>query len=383
MRIAWRSPAVFVVILCSLYCAFVVLRAGGDVQELIRPRAAGSAGYDGQFTAWIAADPLGAERQIATICRYPTLGYTYAQARTLHRQLGRLFDCEQPAYRYQRILSAAIAHVLSFGQAERVPYAILLTNLTALGLGTAALATLLRAARVSAWYALIYGLFGGIFFAVRTSTTEPLAYGLALLALLALQRRQISWSAAFFALAALAKEVTLLTAAGAALALWLSRERLAALLIAFGALLPFAAWQAILWQWLGSFGVGSGGAGATPFELLPYNGIWRIFSVGIAPATLAFALIPILIGMLPSLWSLWRSARDLLRGNWTLYSAILFTNAAIIPFTPRSTFAEPFGLARFLPALVFSLLLYAAHHRLRRPLRYSTLWLLFGVLFLA
>ncbi|RMF49888.1 MAG: hypothetical protein D6749_12015 [Chloroflexota bacterium] len=381
MPLAWRSPAVIVVILCSLYCAFVVWRAGGAIQELIRPRAAGSAGYDGQFTAWIAAEPSGAERRIGALCRYPTLGYVYQ--RTLHHQLGRLFDCERPAYRYQRILSAAIARLLSFGRAELVPYAILVTNLAALGLGTAALAELLRALRVNRWYALIYGLFGGIFFAVRASTTEPLAYGLTLIALLATQRRQFGWSAALFALAALAKEVTLITVAGTALALWLSRERRAALLIGLGAVVPFLAWQAFLWHWLGSLGIGSGGVGATPFEIVPYNGIWRIFGFGITPTALALAAIPMLMGMLPSLWALWRSGRDLWRGKWTLYSLILFANAAIIPFTPRSTFAEPFGLARFLPALVFSTLLYAAHSRLRRPLRYSSLWLLFNLLFLA
>ncbi len=381
MRLVWRSPAFFAVALCSLYCAFVVLRAGGDIYELIRPRAAGSQGYDGQFTAWIAIDPLGAERQIGGLCRAPTLGYTYERA--LHRALGRLFDCEQPAYRYQRILGAAAARLLSFGQASLVPYAILLTNLTALGLGTAGLAALLRMLRVSPWYALVYGLFGGIFFAVRASTTEPLAYGLVLLALLALQRQHFGWSAALFALAGLAKEVTLITAAGAVLALLLNRQWRTALLVGLGALAPFVGWQLVLWGWLGSFGIGSGGAGSTPFEIVPYNGVWRIFQLGMAPATLAFAVVPLLMGVLPSLWALWRSGRDLLRRRWTLYSLILLANAAIIPFTPRSTFAEPFGLARFLPALVFSLILYAAQFKLRRSLRYSALWLLFGALFLA
>ncbi|MCS6870567.1 MAG: hypothetical protein RML95_05470 [Anaerolineae bacterium] len=380
MRAVRLSPAALAVTLCSLYCALVVWRAG-NVEELIRPHTAGPLGYDGQFTAWIAADPIGAERRIGNLCRHPTLGYAYDRA--LHRQIGQLFGCEQPAYRYQRILSAAIARLLSFGQIALIPYAILLTNLVMLGLGTAALAELLRMARASAWYSLVYGLFGGIFFAVRASTTEPLAYGLALIALLALQRRQFGWSAALFALAALAKEVTLLMAAGAALALLLSRQWRTGLLIGFSALTPFLAWQVILWTWLGSFGVGSGGAGATPFEIVPYNGIWRIFEFGVAPITVAFALIPIIFGMIPSLWALWRSGRDLLCGKWTLYSLLLFTNAAIIPFTPRSTFAEPFGLVRFLPGLVISLLLYAAHFKLRRPLRYSTMWLLFGVLFLA
>ncbi len=381
MRLAWRTPVGVAVILCSLYCAFMVLRAGGDIQELIRPRAAGTQGYDGQFTAWIAADPVRAEGQIGSVCRHPTFGYTYQRA--LHRQLGRLFDCEQPAYRYQRILGAALARLLSFGQAALVPYALLLINLTALGFGTAALAALLRAERVSGWYALIYGLFGGIFFAVRASTTEPLAYGLLLIALLALHRRHFGWSAALFALAALAKEVTLITAAGAALALLLNRQPRRAFLIGLGALLPFVAWQLVLWQWLGSFGIGSGGAGATPFEIVPYNGIWRIFRVGITPTTLALAAIPILMGLLPSLWALWRTLRDVLRGKWALYSLILLANAALIPFTPLSTFAEPFGLARFLPALVISVILYAAHFRLWRPLRYSAFWVLFGFLFLA
>ena len=42
---------------------------------------------------------------------------------------------------------------------------------------------------------------------------------------------------------------------------------------------PFAVWQGALWLWLGSPGVGAGGAMATPFEWLPFAGLMRVATV--------------------------------------------------------------------------------------------------------
>jgi hypothetical protein len=46
-----------------------------------------------------------------------------------------------------------------------------------------------------------------------------------------------------------------------------------------------------------------------------------------------------------------------------------------MPFVPFSTYREFLGLLRFIPGLVLMTVLYAAHYRLRRPLVYSTLWI--------
>ncbi len=310
---------------------------------------AGSEGYDGQFAYYIARDPFGAP------------------------------DClDTPAYRMQRIALPTLARALSLGRAALIPWALVAVNLAALVGGTAALEALLRAEGVSRWYALSYGLFAGVFMAVRLSTTEPLAYGLVLGALLAERRGRRTWAALALALAALTKETTLFFAAG--LALWYGWERRwrdAARLVAFvGA--PFAAWQLALYAWLGRFGVGSGGALATSFELLPYNGVWRI---GYDPSG-SWAALAVLGGLfilpaavLPSVWVLWRTLGDLARRRCSLYGCLLLANAAIMPFLPFSTYREFLGLLRFMPGLVLALVLYAAHERLRRPLLYSTLWI--------
>src|SRR5258708_35189318 len=84
------------------------------------------------------------------------------------------------AYRYQRILHPLLARIFSLAQEPLIPWAMTAINLIALMVGSWALEQLLIAERVSRWYALVYGLFGGGFFAVRVNTSEPLAYGLVL-----------------------------------------------------------------------------------------------------------------------------------------------------------------------------------------------------------
>jgi hypothetical protein len=139
---------------------------------------------------------------------------------------------------------------------------------------------------------------------------------------------------------------------------------------------PFAAWQIALYQWFGEFGIGSGGALATPFEIIPYMGVWRIALEG---GILVFAILGLLVipaAVLPSGWALWRTYKDLIRHKkYDLYVCLLLANAAIMPFVPFSTYREFLGLLRFIPGLVLMIVLYAARQKRRRPLIYSTLWI--------
>jgi ABC-type Fe3+-siderophore transport system permease subunit len=50
-------------------------------------------------------------------------------------------------------------------------------------------------------------------------------------------------------------------------------------------------------------------------------------------------------------------------------------NAAIILFTPQSTFREPLAMARFIVGLVAAALMYAAARRSKRGLNYALLWM--------
>ena len=330
----------------------LTIRYNGGPLEFVWPTSAGQPGYDGQFTYYIALDPLHAAPYL-----------------------------DVPAYRYQRILHPLLARLLALGQESLVLWAMLTINLIALAIGTAALEQLLQAERINRWYALIYGLFGGIFIAIRVGTSEPLAYGLVLCAILAGKRDQYVWHAILFALALLAKETTIFFVAGYLVYYALEHRWRDVIRLALIAIVPFVLWEVVLRLWLGHFGIGSGGALATPFEIIPFNGIWRLFEYPLA-VIVGFGLLPFGAALLPTLWALWRGARDTLRHRWHPYVFLLLANAAIMPFVPFSTYREPLGIARFLDGLVIAVVLYAALRRARRALMYSTLWIMFTLLLL-
>ncbi len=311
------------------------------------------AGYDGQFAYYIARDPLHAA---------PCL--------------------DVPAYRYQRILLPLLGRALALGDARWLPLALVAVNLTALVAATAALERLLTAQRVSRWYALVFGLFVGVFMGVRLSTTEPLAYGLVVAAVWLHARGRAGLGAAAFLLAALAKETTLAFAAGYGLSYLLAGRWRAALRLALVVGAPFALWQAALYLWLGAFGVGSGGALNSPFEVIPFNGFWRVAydPTGSPRVFLVMSIYTLPAVILPAVWGLWQAGRDLWRGLRHPYAACLAVNALVLAAAPFSTYREPLGILRFMVGLVLSFLLYAAlRFPGRRPLRYTPVWLALSV----
>ena len=131
-----------------------------------------------------------------------------------------------------------------------------------------------------------------------------------------------------------------------------------------------------MYEWLGEFGAGSGGAKASSFEIVPFLGVLKIATEGSLAAFLLLGVLLIIPAVvLPSLWALRQTIRDLRLKKWDLYTCLLLANAAIIPFIPFSTYREFLGLLRFIPGLVLMIVLYAARHKHRRALLYSTLWI--------
>ncbi len=351
-------PWLVVTVMCLFYIAFVLLR--NDVNSLalvtIGTRfseniADGTEGYDGQFVYYIARNPDTAAQYL-----------------------------DVPAYRFQRILLPILGRILSFGQEPLIPWTLLLINLVALGVGTWLLEQLLIEQKVNRWYALTYGLTAGIFASVRLSLSEPLAYALVLGAIMLADRERWGWSAMIFALAALAKETTLFFVAGYGIYLLVGR-RLRSTAIMFGviAVLPFVIWQFIVKTTLGSFGVGSGGAQATSFEIIPFAGIARIVTDtppgSRAGLVVIFSVILIPFVLIPTLWGLWRSWVDGRKQILTAYSWLVLTNAAIMAFVPFSTYREPLGILRFIVGLQIAVILYTAEHHRHRALRNSTIWI--------
>jgi hypothetical protein len=135
--------------------------------------------------------------------------------------------------------------------------------------------------------------------------------------------------------------------------------------------LPFVAYQLLLWAWLGDFGLGSGGAGATPFSLIPLGGWLEIAQVKFA-AFLVISLIVVPMSVLPAMAGTALSAR--------LVSLLL--NSLVILFLPNSTFREPVAMMRLTQGLMVSMLLYGGLSKSSRVLNYSFLWVVTNVLLL-
>jgi hypothetical protein len=237
--------------------------------DALAPHAHSTYGYDGQAALFLALDP--------------------AQA---HHYL------DEPVYRSSRALYPAAARLAAIGRPEAVPYALVLINVAAAIAGTLLLAILLRRRGVSPWLSLVYGLSPALFVAVDRDLTEPLAYALAIGAILAIDSGRLLAGAAVFGLAGLARETTLLFAAAAfvALAFGLATERLpwrrvlAMSLIAFA---PYVVLRAGLARWLGP----DPPPGA-PLELVPFRGLagYRPFSATQAGEVLV-VVIPALVAL--------------------------------------------------------------------------------------
>ena len=342
-----------IVAVCALiYVGVTLARYGWDpmafviIGERFDPGVpGGSLGYDGQFAYQIARDPLG--------------GWRYLDV---------------PAYRYQRILYPLLARLLSLGKASLIPWTLILINVAALVGGTALTEAILTEHSASRWYALTYGLYIGLLMPVRLDLTEPLAYMLAQAGVLAFSRQRLRLSALWFALAALARETTLLFPLAYSFYLLSVRRWKTAFEWGGAIAAPFLAWQIVLWRWLGDWGVGSGGALATSFETIPFRGWWVMATVN-PWAFAVMSLIVVPMALLPATISLLAGARDLLRGrNAPSVWALLF-NAAVFPFLPTSNVLDPLGLSRTTAGLVTAVLNFGAEQRRRRALNYALLWI--------
>jgi len=356
------SPAVVVFVLGVLLAAVTVLLNGGDPLVLARLGTRfsqgdpyGTEGYDGQFVYYIAVDPNPA--RVA-----PHL--------------------DVPAYRYQRILLPLLARLLALGRAEVIPYTIPLVNLLALALGSCALSAWLQRFGLSRWYALTYGLWAGFTLALVADMAEPLAYALAAAGFLVLEafqsprRAWLGWL--LLGLAIFARETTLLFAVAVPLSYLVRREWRPALASGMVMFLPFVLFQGWLWIIFGQPGIASGGAGATPFEIIPFMGLLRIGQesmIYLAAMGFVFGLTVIL----PAVWGVWAAARTWLGGERSALVIALFLNAAVIAFTPYSTFRETGGMIRFATGLVLSVLLFSSKFGHRRVLNYSMFWLVLNV----
>lgn len=345
------SPTLVVALFLLGYLGLALVRGEGDPLVFVRlgdgfrdGKPVGEEGYDGQFAYFIALDPR------------PTAAAEHLDV---------------PAYRYQRLLYPMLARALALGQSSAIPWTLVLVNVTAQVVGTMFVEQLLVLYGVSRWYALTYGLWAGLILAVRLDLNEPLCYALVAAGLLAHQRGRTRLTAFCIGLALFAKETALLFWAALLASEALRRRRWLIWLLAF---IPFGLFQLFLLHWFGALGLASGGYLATPFEVVPLMGLWRIGAVSM-PALALFLVIfgPLIV--FPSLAGLALAARRLWARDFSQPVLALAVNAGLILFTPSSTIREPLGLIRLAVGLVLSILLFGAYARSKRILNYSLFWL--------
>ena len=307
--------------------------------------AGGSEGYDGQFNYFIAVDPLGAAPQI-----------------------------DAPAYRYQRILYPLLARALALGRPRIIPWTLPLINLLALLAGVRLTERLLLRYGASRWFALAYGLYAGQLLSLRLDVSEPLAQCFIMLGVWWGEEERWPLAGVAFALAGLTKETALVAAAGYLAYLLLTRRWRA--LVTLGALagLPCAGWQVVLRLWLGQWGVGSGGAGATPFEIIPFGGFLRIAGFGLSVFALFLVILgPLLIG--PIVAATIAGLRALWRRPPHPFTLMLLAQCAALIFLPFSSWREMLAMLRLSVGFVAGVLLFAGWRGSRRALLYAQVWI--------
>ncbi len=353
------QPWFVITLICLIYSLVVIsvhkhnplalVTIGTSFSDGIAEAEGGTEGYDGQFVYFIARDA-------STAAAYITNGGDF------------------PAYRFQRILLPWLGGVLAFGNADLIPWTLLGINLIALAAGTWALEILLVKNGVNRYFVIGYSFSLGVFGTASLSLPEPLAFGLVLIAILLVEREHWLWAAFVFALAALAKETTLLFVGGYGLYLMLHNKW--RIILSFGAIAitPFIVWQLVLYDRLGSFGIGSGGRLATGFEIIPFGGIIKILTEGgIIPFIIFLGFLGPFV-LLPTFWALWRCWQELQKRNFESYVLLLLANAGIMLFVPFSTYREPYGILRFIVGLQIAVILYAASSKSHRVLMNTTLW---------
>jgi hypothetical protein len=290
--------------------------SASHTSSVVRPSigAQNTFGYDGQYYFALAADP--------------------AHARDYMEGLAGVV--------YSRVFYPAVARAASGGSVRALPYALLAINLLAVLAGTAAVALWLVKRGFSPWPALLYGLYPGLIVTVFRDLTEPLAFGLAALAVLAFDRtrtRRLVLSAVLFALAVLTRETIVPFALAAAVALALHDRRWQrATAFAAATCGPLLLWRLVVMLWISQ---PTQEVGHERGWVLPLHGIWSWWPFDADHWLIALAVT------LPAL-AAGAGALALLRRRQSLIpAALLLVNVLLyVVWLPRAVYIDDSAASR-------------------------------------
>ncbi len=326
-RRAATSPAAVAAVVAAFYAGFTLLALAlhgwnplwflwlGERFAALQP--GGPTGYDGQFFYYIARDGWAAVPHL-----------------------------DNAPYRMQRIGLPLLARLLAGGHADRLPWAIIAINFTAITATALALAAWLRRQGLSPWYGLGYALYAGVFLAYSRALCEPLAMAFATGAVLCWLGERIYPAVGLLAAAILTKEIAALFAAGIAAA-ELVRRRPARAALMLTALAPYALWR---WYLATSLG-GPVLEAARALEHWPLVGILpHITAEPGRLSALLFVGLPALALLPVALWHLARAPRAC--AAW-----LLVLHCAAVVLFPPEVFDHIMAAGRNAAGLVISALL--------------------------
>lgn len=277
-------------------------------------------GYDGQYSYYIAVDPLHARPYI-----------------------------DWPAYRYGRILYPALARVAALGQPAGIPAALLLINVLAVGMGVWAIAAWLVRAGVSPWFSLLYAIYPGTLIAATRDLSDVLAISLIALAAYVFRYggTRSHWNAAcLFALAGLTRETTLSVAAVYAVSVLRQSGLRRGLAFAATAALPYLIWREVLAAWLGTSSI--------PPGVLPTLPLAGLLSYGVRSSVFVLQTISVLVpGLIACVIAItiWR------RIGYSPEIGALLISFAVVLIMNRSSYADIFASSRIAGLIPLFLLL--------------------------
>ncbi|MEP6812037.1 MAG: hypothetical protein ABI990_03515 [Actinomycetota bacterium] len=310
--------------------------SSAHTSSVIRPSlgAQNTFGYDGQYYFALSADPAHA-----------------------HDYMG-----ESAGVLYSRPFYPAVSRAASVGSLRALPYAMLAINVLAVLVGTAAVALWFLRRGFSPWPALHYGLFPGLMVTVFRDLTEPLAFGLAAVAVLVfdpVRSRRLWLSAFILALATLTREtiVPIALAGAAALAFhdrrpvhtggWWLRWRRAAL-FASATCGPLLVWRLAMRIWLGQ---PTQEVGHERGWILPLHGIWSWWPFDTGHWLIVSTItVPALVAGAGGLFLL-RRRQSLVCAGLLLVNVLLY-----VVWLPRSVYIDQAAASRAAVGVVLAAL---------------------------
>jgi hypothetical protein len=282
-------------------------------------------GYDGQFYYQIARDPLHASQFL-----------------------------DHPAYRYQRIVYPLLVAILSVGQANLIPFILLLVNFLAIVCGTELIARMLAQQKLSPWFSLAFGLYFGQATAFIFDTTEPFTYFLICLGLFLMMRKRPTTAALMMGLAVLSRETAILFPIGYLVVYVYQKHWRDALRLTLLAIAPTIAWYLVIALLFRSTGVTT----APAFQLIPFKGLFYFSNDAFRFRNL------IILMLIPTLLSLFLLVKEGRQGHWqnTSWLIWLFNLALVICMSPLS-YVELVSAGRLSTGLVLAMLFHGLRTR--------------------